>query len=155
MINVTHVNLVTKDLGWWPMDKGLVLIDAIYHQSSSPAYIVDGFVREFLHPCSLHNDVESVRIFCFKRLPLRFRVLAVEFNVFVSSFEFLRNVHLDAFVGCDYNSGGTIELQELRQYKARRASAKKENLDTDWWVELIETMDSAGGGLQKSCLFVS
>ena len=136
------------------MYKRLVFIDTVYHQSSPPAYIVDSFIGKLLHARGLDDNVESIRVVSFELLPLRLGILAVEFNILVTGLELFGNLGLNALVGRNDDPGGTIKLQELSQYKARRTSAEKENLNTDWRAKLIEAVYGTGSRFQESCLFI-
>lgn len=81
-------------------------------------------------------------------------VLPVEFDVLVSGVDLLGDVHLDALVSCENDPCGAVELEQLGEDKAGRASAEHENFDADWGIELVETMNGACSGFEKSGLLV-
>jgi len=136
------------------MHQRLVLIYAIDHQSSSPSDVVDAVIRQLLHSGSLHNNVETVWIVVLEFLPLCLGVLAIKLDVFITSVEISRDVHLDALVSCDHDTGGPILLEKLGKDEAGRTSAQKEDFDANSWVELVEPMNGACSGLDESRLLI-
>jgi hypothetical protein len=137
------------------MHQCLVFVHAVDHQSSSPPDIVDAVVRQFFHSSSLHNDIKAVWVVLLEFLPLRFGVLAIKLDVFIACIEIFSDVHLDTFVSCDHDAGGTILLEELCKDKTRWPSTHQEDFDADAWVELVEPMNSARSWLKKGGLFIS
>lgn len=136
------------------MDESLVGVDTVDHESSTPTNIVDRLVRQLLDTSGFNNDIEPVRVVLLQLRPLSLGVLPVELDVLVSGINLLGDVHLDALVGNEDDPRGTVELEKLGEDKARGASTKHENFDTNWGVELVETMDGACGGLEEGSFLI-
>jgi hypothetical protein len=74
--------------------------------------------------------------------------MPIQLDVLVSCIELLDDVHLDALVCGDDDTGGTIELQELHKDEPSGACIKEEHFNTECGGELIKAMDSAGNGIK-------
>jgi hypothetical protein len=146
-------NEVTKKtkthLRRWPMDQGLVFINAIDHQRSSATHIVDRVIGKLLHPSSLNDHIKPIRIVLLELLPLRLGLFSVQLDILVRRVELLRNVHLDALIRSDDDTRCPIQLEQLRQDQARRASAEEQHLDPNGRVELVQPMDRTRGRFQE------
>ena len=74
---VAYPDLIAEDLGRWPRDTGLILVDAIDEESSSPSHVVDGVLYDGFDSGRFNNDVESERMVLLQFLPLGLRVLPI------------------------------------------------------------------------------
>lgn len=136
------------------MNERLVLVHTVDHDRSTAADVVDGLLREFLDPSRLDHNVEPERVVLLELLPLRARVLSVELDVLVSCVELLRDVHLDALVRRDHDAVCAVLLQQLGKDKPCWACAKKEDVDADWWTELIKPVDGTCSGFKERGFFI-
>jgi len=132
-----------------------VLIHTIDHQSSSPSYIINALVGQLLNPSSLNDHIKSIRVVVPKLLPLCLRDFPIQLDVLIGSIDLFCDVHLDTLVSCNNDAEGSVELEQLRENQPRWSSPEKENLDSNWWVELVETVDRASSRVEKGRLFVS
>jgi hypothetical protein len=82
------------------------------------------------------------------------RVLPVQLDILITAFELLRKVHLDALVGGDDDTGGTVEFEELCEDETCGSCAEDEAFDPDGRRELVEAVDGASSWLQQRSLFV-
>ena len=131
------------------MEQCLVLVNAVDHDRTAAADVVDAVLGNLLDTGGLNDDVEAVRVVLLQLLPLWARVLAVELDVLVASVELLRDVHLDALVGGDDDTVCAVQLQQLREDETRWARTEEEDFDADWWVELVESVKCACSGFEK------
>jgi hypothetical protein len=122
------------------MNERLILIDPIDHQRPTSPHIPNRHIRDLFHTRSLYYHIEAIWIIVFEFLPLRIGVLAVKLDVFVTSLELARDVHLDAFVSGDNDTGSTVKLEELCEDKSSRSCAKEKDLDADGGVEFVEAV---------------
>lgn len=136
------------------MDLRLVLVDTVDHERAAAADVVDALLCELLDAGGLDDDVEPVRVGLLELLPLRAGVLPVELDVLVRGVQLLGDVHLDALVRGDDDAVRAVQLEQLGEDEARGARAEEEGLDADGRVELVEAVQSTGGGLEKSGFLV-
>lgn len=136
------------------MDKGLVFVHAIDHQSSPPAYVVDCFVSYFFNSRSLDNDVKPVRIVFFELGPLAFRSLSIELDILVCSIELLGNVHFDTFVRSKCDFARSIQFEQLSEDETSGSSTNQENLNANRSIQLVQPVNGTCSRLEKGRLFV-
>lgn len=153
-LHKTYLDLVPEDLRRGPVNLRRVGVHAVDHESTAAADVVDAVLRELLDTGGLDNHVEPVRVVLLQLLPLRPRVLPVELDVLVRGVQLLGDVHLDALVGRDGNAVRAVQLKQLSEDQAGRTGAEEQHVDTDWRVELIETVDGACRGLEKRGLLI-
>ena len=72
---VTYPDFVTKNLGRWPGDTSLVLVNTIDEQGSSSSDVVDGVLDDGFDSSGLYDDVKSKRVVLFQFIPLGLGVL--------------------------------------------------------------------------------
>lgn len=119
------------------MDKSLVLVHAIDHQSPPSAYVVDCFVSYFFNSRGLDDDVKTVWIILFELGPLMFRILSIELDILVGSIELFSNVHFDTFVRSKCDFARPIQFEQLGEDETSGSCTNQENLDADWGIQLI------------------
>lgn len=135
--DATYLDLVSEDLGRGPVHQCLVLVHTVNHDCAAPPHIVDALLCKLLHTRRLDDDIESIRIVLLELLPLGARILAVKLDVLVPRFQLSRNVHLDALVRRNDDLVRAILLEQLGQDEASRARAEKQDINSDWRVELV------------------
>jgi len=74
-IVVAYPDFVAKNLGWWPRDTSLILVNAVNEERPPSSDVVDGILDDGLNSSRLHDDVESERVVLLQFIPLRFGVL--------------------------------------------------------------------------------
>ena len=146
---MTYPDFVSENLGWRPVNRRFILIHTINHDGTASSHIVDTFLSQLLHASRLNNDVEAIRVVLLQLLPLGSRILSVELNVLVCCIQLLGNVHLDTFVRGNDDSVRSVELQQLSQDEASRPSAKQKNINANWGIEFVKTVNGACGRLKK------
>lgn len=72
---MAYSDFVAENLGWWPRDTGLILVNAVDKECSTSSDVVDGILGDGLDPSRLYDDVESERIVLLQLIPLRLGVL--------------------------------------------------------------------------------
>ena len=107
------------------MDQSLVLVDTVDHDSTTAANVVDRLLCELLNTGGLDHDVESVGVVLLELLPLRTRVLPVQFDVLIGGVELLCDVHLNALVRRNDDAVCSIQLEQLCEDQASRAGAEE------------------------------
>lgn len=147
-------NFVTENLGRWPRDTGLVLVDAVDKKRSPSSNVVDRILDNGFDSSRFDDDVEPERVVLLQFSPLRSGVCPVKFDVYVCGFYILRNVHLNSLVSCDNDLAGTIQFQKLRQHQASRARTQKEDFASNLWLDNIHAVNSASEGFSKRRLQV-
>jgi len=136
------------------VDKGLVLVHAIDHQSSPPSYVVDCVVSYFFNSRSLDNDVKTVWIVFFEFGPLVFWILSIELDILVRSIELFGDVHFDTFVRSKCDFARSIQFEKLGEDEAGGSCTNQENLDTNWGIQLVQPVNGTCGRFEERRLFV-
>ena len=72
---VVYPDFVAENLGWWPRDTSLILINAVNKERLPSSDIVDGILDDGLNSSHFHDDVESERVVLLQFIPLRFGIL--------------------------------------------------------------------------------
>ena len=71
----TYPDFVAENLGWWPRDTSLILINAVNEERSPSSDVVDGILDDGLNSSRLHDDVETERVVLLQFIPLGLGVL--------------------------------------------------------------------------------
>lgn len=72
---MTYPDFVAKNLGWWPRDASLVLVNTIDEEGSSSSDVVDGILDDGFDSSRLYNDVKSKRVVLLQFIPLGLGIL--------------------------------------------------------------------------------
>lgn len=72
---MTYSDFVTENLGRRPRDTGLVLVNTVDEEGTSPSYVVDGILDDGFNSSRLDDDVESEWVILLQFIPLRLGVL--------------------------------------------------------------------------------
>ena len=139
----TYSDLISEDLRRRPVEQCLVLVNAVDHDRTAAADVVDAVLGNLLDTGGLNDNVEAVRVVLLQLLPLRFRVLPVKLDVLVRSVELFCDVHLDTLVRGKNHTVCTIQLEELSKDETGRAGSEHEDVNANWRVELVETVNCA------------
>lgn len=67
---VKYPDFVAENLGWWPSDASLVLVNTIDEERSSSTDVVDGFLNDGFDSSRLYDDVKSKWVVCLQFIPL-------------------------------------------------------------------------------------
>ena len=70
-----YPDFVAENLGWWPRDTSLILVNAVNEERPPSSDVVDGILDNGLNSSRLHDDVESERVVLLQFIPLRLGVL--------------------------------------------------------------------------------
>lgn len=93
-----------------------------------------------------YHHVKAIRVVRLEFLPLCFRALSVQLDVFVTSLEILRNLGFDALVRGDDDSGCAVHLEQLREDETRWPGSDDEGVDAHSRVQLVQAVDGTRRG---------
>lgn len=170
-----HPNFVTEDLRRRPRDPSLVLVDTVDEEGSTATDVVDRVLDDRLDTGALSDDVEAVRVLLLELGPLGGSIPTLEVPVLIGGLDLTSDVHLDAFVGGNNDTRGSVDLQELSKEETRGENisclrglstkprtpdspsgsrADEEHRLADLDLKLVEAVDGARSGLEKRRLSV-
>lgn len=165
-------DLITEDLARGPRDTGSRRVNTINDQlcvnlrvsvclqkhihlrtncvlTSASSDVVDGILENLRGTSSLNDDIETVWVLILELLELNLWVLTAQLNVDIASAELLSKLHLETLGSCDNDMASTVLTEHLRKNKTCRTSTEHKNGGTELGRYLVETVSSAGGGLEE------
>jgi hypothetical protein len=66
-----YPDFIAEDLGWWPRDTSLVLVDAIDKERSSTSDVVNGILDDGFDSSRFNDNVKPERVVLLQLIPLR------------------------------------------------------------------------------------
>lgn len=142
------------DLSRRPRNPNLTRVHAIHHQLTTPTNIVNRVLKDLLATSSLNNNIESIRILSLESVELSLGSLTRQLNVLITSTKLLSQIHLQTTRSNNNNIATAVLAQHLSQHQTSRTSTEDQNGRAHLRGDLVQTVGSAGGGLEKSCVDV-